>query len=101
MNGGLDHGLDVLGPGVERAAAGWEHLGRADVGDLLRQALRLVPDMPADPERRSDFFADGWSEEQAEAIEELNDRYPDDDALEAAFLRRLRDHPDEFAPARG
>src|SRR3712207_3315551 len=75
MNGGLDHGLDVAGAaGVERAAASWEYLGRRDVAELLRAALRVVADMPDDPQARAEFLMGGWTEEQAEAIEALDGR---------------------------
>ncbi len=99
MNGGLDHGLDVMGAdGVERAAEGWEFLGRTEVADLLREVVRTVPDLPADPEERAEFLTDGWSDEQAARIEQLDHRYPEDRSLEEAFLRCLRDRPDDFAP---
>jgi hypothetical protein len=100
MNGGLDHGLDVMGThGVEQAAAGWEYLGGRDVGALLREALRAVPDMPLDREERETFFIDGWTDEQAKAVEQLDSRYPDDDVLEQAFLSHLSKHPEDFLPA--
>ena len=98
MNGGLDHALDVMGLRVEQAAAGWDYLGRDDVAELLREALRVVADMPHDWEARQEFFIDGWSDAQAEAIAALEDRYVDDGAVEQAFLRRLAEQPDDFAP---
>ena len=101
MNGGLDHALDVMGHDAERAAAGWAYLGRDDVAELLREALRVVADMPTDREERQTFFIDGWSDAQAEAIEAIGDRYEYGNALEQAFLRRLRMHPEDFAPPVG
>ncbi len=44
------------------------------------------------------FFIDGWSDVQADAIADLEDRYVDDRAVEQAFLRRLAQQTDDFAP---
>lgn len=98
MNGGLDHALDVMGHEAQRAIAGWEFLDRQDVADLLREALGVVPDMPEDADARQDFFIDGWTEVQAEAIEALGQRYPGDDVIEHAFSGCLNEDPDAFAP---
>jgi hypothetical protein len=98
MNGGLDHALDVIGFRVEPAAVGWDYLGRGELAELLREALRIVADMPDDREARQKFFIDGWSDAQAEAIAQLEERHIDDQAVEQAFLRRLAERPNDFAP---
>jgi hypothetical protein len=101
MNGGLAHGFDVLGrEAVESAAAGWDFLGRGDVATLLRDALEVLRDMPTDRDARDRYFTDGWTEEQAERLEALNLEYEDDEGLERAFRKRLRRHPEDFAPTR-
>lgn len=99
MNGGLAHGIEVFGcEPVQHAAAGWEYFGRRDVARLLRDALEVVQDMPDDPDARDRYFTDGWTEEQAERLEDLGDAYADDDALDSAFRQQLRRHPEDFAP---
>jgi hypothetical protein len=54
--------------------------------------------MPHDWEARQAFFIEGWSDAQADAIADLENRYVDDQAVEQAFLRRLAEQPDDFAP---
>lgn len=98
MNGGLDHALDVMGHDAARAAAAWEYFGRPDMAELLRRALRVVPDMPSDRASRQRFFIDGWKGAQEEAIQDLAAGYEEDEGLEQAFLRRLSEHPEDFAP---
>jgi hypothetical protein len=101
MNGGLAHGIEVIGrEAVEAAAEGWDHLGRGDVAKLLREALEVVEDMPDDEGARDRYFTRGLTDEQDELLESLNWQYEDDEPLERAFRERLRKHPEEFAPTR-
>jgi hypothetical protein len=78
-NGGLGHTLDVLtDEEVREALAASRHLG-------LGEAARLVEEARGLPEG---------------GREALTDRYYDltVDALDAAFQRHYREHPDEYEP---
>lgn len=97
MNGGLAHAFDVHGWGARAAVDGWDFLGRREVADLLRRALELLGDMPADRDERQEFFATGWSEDLAEELERFDLQYIDDVIFDA-FCAHLARRPEDFAP---
>ncbi len=83
MNGGIDHALDVLSAtAVDAAIAGFRYFDLPEVASVLA-ATRFA--------RRSES-----------QLEKLQQRYatlvPNDAALVAAFEKRYKDSPEEFAP---
>ncbi|WP_354700036.1 hypothetical protein [Paraconexibacter sp. AEG42_29] len=64
---------------------------------FLRKALRVVADMPADRPPRQAFLIDGWTDKQAEAIEQTGADYPVDLVVELAFHDHLARRRESFA----
>lgn len=55
MNGGIEHAYEAVGPQFPAAAAAFDAVGAPRVGQLLRDAVRLLgpDDIPADRESRA------------------------------------------------
>jgi len=77
MNGGLDHALDVIGFRVEQAAAVGPTSAATMSPNSHGKLCASWPTSPTNWEARQRYFIDGWSDEQAEAIANLEDRYVD------------------------
>jgi hypothetical protein len=95
MNGGIAHALDVDFARSARVVDHYRLFGAEDLASLVEEARSLAASgVAAD----GTFDSLALNDEQAEELDALDARLPDDSDLEALFRTYLDAHPEAFAP---
>ena len=95
MNGGIAHALEVDFARSARVVGHYRFFGAEDHASLIEEARSLAaPGVAAD----GTFDSLALNDEQAEELDALDARLPDDSDLEAMFRAYLDAHPEAFDP---